>query len=68
MLTISPRWNQATAMAERIRNGEMRKKGFATGLLTHDDQVEEMATAWEEWAKRDDASLGIMHGEIIIQK
>lgn len=55
-------------MAERIRNGEMRKKGFATGLLTHDDQVEEMATAWEEWAKRDDASLGIMHGEIIIQK
>ncbi|KAK7757093.1 hypothetical protein SLS62_000640 [Diatrype stigma] len=58
----------ATAMAERIRNGEMRKKGVELGLITHDDQVEEMATAWEEWAKQDDATLGMLHGEIIIQK
>lgn len=55
-------------MAERIRHGEMRKKGVEIGLITNDDQVEEMASAWQEWAQRDDASLGMMHGEIIIQK
>ncbi|EMR67608.1 putative methylase involved in ubiquinone menaquinone biosynthesis protein [Eutypa lata UCREL1] len=58
----------ATSMAERIRHGEMRKKGVEIGLITNDDQVEEMASAWQEWAQRDDASLGMMHGEIIIQK
>ncbi|RYP46595.1 hypothetical protein DL768_007217 [Monosporascus sp. mg162] len=57
----------ATAMAERIRSGEMRKKAIELGLIT-DSDVEEMAAGWEAWAERDDASLGMMHGEILIQK
>jgi hypothetical protein len=27
-----------------------------------------MAKAWEEWAKRDDASLAMLNGEILVQK
>lgn len=29
---------------------------------------EEMAKAWEVWAKADDGTLAMLHGEIIIQK
>lgn len=58
----------ANAMVERIRHGGMRKKGVEIGLITTDEQVEETAAAWEEWALRDDATLGMMHGEIIIRK
>lgn len=57
----------ATAMTERIRNGEMRKKAVELGVMT-EDEVEGMAAAWQEWAQRDDASLGMMHGEILIHK
>ncbi len=54
-------------MAERALNGEMRRKAVEIGAMT-DDQAEEMAAAWQEWAARDDASMGMMHGEILIQK
>jgi hypothetical protein len=30
--------------------------------------LEIMADAWEEWVGREEASLGMMHGEILIQR
>jgi hypothetical protein len=57
----------AQAMVERVRGGRLREVGLKSGLVTEND-LEEMAKAWEEWAERDDASLAMMHGEILIQR
>jgi hypothetical protein len=57
----------AQAMVERVRGGRLREVGLKSGLVTEHD-LEEMAKAWEEWAERDDASLAMMHGEILIQR
>ena len=54
-------------MAEQVRGGRVRKAGLESGRLT-EDELEEMAKAWEEWQDRDDAILGMMQGEILIQK
>jgi hypothetical protein len=45
----------------------LREKALKFGLGTEND-LEEMAKALEEWAKRDDASLAMLHGEILVQK
>lgn len=45
----------------------MRKKALKFGLIAEDD-FEEMAKAWEEWAQRDDASLAMLQAEILIEK
>ncbi|KAF2105038.1 S-adenosyl-L-methionine-dependent methyltransferase [Rhizodiscina lignyota] len=57
----------AQAMAERVRGGRLREGGLKSGLTTEND-LEEMATDWEKWAQRDDASLAMMQGEVLIQK
>jgi hypothetical protein len=54
-------------MVNFVRGGRIRKAGLESGLAT-EHGLEEMAKAWEEWKKRDDATLGMLHGEIIIQK
>lgn len=54
-------------MVERILSGRIGKAGLESGLTTESD-LEEMAKAWEEWEKRDDANVGMLHGEVIIQK
>jgi hypothetical protein len=45
----------------------LREKALKYGLGT-ENKLEEIAEAWEEWAKRDDASIAMLHGEILIQK
>jgi hypothetical protein len=50
-----------------VRGGRLRDIGVKAGFATEAD-LEEMAKAWEEWAKRDDSSLAMIHGEILIQK
>ena len=45
----------------------MREKALKFGLGAEND-FEGMAVAWEEWAKREDASLAALHGEILAQK
>ncbi|KAF7546298.1 hypothetical protein G7046_g9337 [Stylonectria norvegica] len=55
------------AMAERIRGGNMRFKAVEMGIATEED-IETMAKAWEEWSEIGDASLGIMNGEVIVEK
>ena len=45
----------------------MRQKATKFGLDAEND-FEAMADAWEEWAKREDGSLAMLHGEILVQK
>jgi len=57
----------AQGLCDQLRGGSLREKAEKFGLGTEND-FEEMARAWEEWAKRDDASLAMLHGEILVQK
>ena len=50
-----------------IRSGRLRDAGLKAGLTTEHD-LEGMAKAWEEWAEKDDASIAMLHGEILMQK
>ncbi len=54
-------------MAAQARSGQVREIAIKLGLITESD-LDEMAEAWEEWAKREDSSVAMMHGEILIQK
>lgn len=55
-------------MAKLIRSGgRTRQRALGAGLAT-EDELEEIAKAWEEWAEMGEATLGMMHGEILIQK
>ncbi|KIW33620.1 uncharacterized protein PV07_00456 [Cladophialophora immunda] len=54
-------------LCDQLRGGSMRAKALKFGLGSEDD-FEQMAAAWEEWAKRDDASLAMLNGEILVQK
>lgn len=45
----------------------MREKAKKFGLDVGVD-FEELAKAWEEWEKIEDASLAMLHGEVLIQK
>ncbi|KAK4034484.1 S-adenosyl-L-methionine-dependent methyltransferase [Parachaetomium inaequale] len=58
-------WGEA--MVERLRTGQMREKGIELGLTT-EEGIEEMIKAWEGWIETDDATLGIMNGEVIVKK
>ena len=57
----------AKAMIERVRYGRVGAAVLQARLVRESD-LEEMAKALEEWAERDDATLGMMHGEVLIQK
>jgi len=37
------------------------------GLATR-EELDEMAEAWDQWIKTEDACHGSMHGEVIIRK
>src|ERR1700753_3655476 len=54
-------------LCDQLRGGSLREKALKFGLGTEHD-LEEMAEAWEEWAKRDDAILAMLQGEILVQK
>jgi hypothetical protein len=54
-------------MIELVRSGRLRDISLKSGLAS-EDELEEMAKAWEEWIGTDDASLAMMQGEIIVQK
>ncbi|KAK3679600.1 hypothetical protein LTR37_021371 [Vermiconidia calcicola] len=57
----------AQALMDKVRAGRLREGGLKSGLVTRAD-LDEMARAWEEWAELEDASVAMMHGEIVIQK
>ena len=57
----------ASALAQLLRGGRLREGGLTFRLATEND-LEEMARAWEEWARREDSSLAMLHGEVLVQK
>lgn len=63
MLTILP----GEAMIQRLQTGQMRGKGLELGITTEED-IDKMIKAWGKWIKMDEATLGIMNGEVIIHK
>lgn len=54
-------------MVDVLTKGRLRSIGLSSQLATEDD-LQEMVSAWEEWAKADDAVLGMLQGEILIRK
>lgn len=68
MLTIADLWDSvAQGMVDALSKGRLRGVGLSSRLATEDD-LKEMAAAWEEWAIADGAILGMLHGEILIRK
>lgn len=57
----------AKGLCDTLRGGSLREKALKFSLGT-EGEMEGMAQAWEEWARRDDACLAMLHGEILIQK
>ncbi|KAI1629378.1 S-adenosyl-L-methionine-dependent methyltransferase [Exophiala viscosa] len=57
----------STPSEKKVCWGSLSEKALKFGLGTEDD-FEAMAKAWEEWAERDDASLAMLQGEILVQK
>lgn len=54
-------------MVEGLSKGRLRSVALSSKLATEED-LQEMAAAWEEWANADGAILGMLHGEILIRK
>ena len=54
-------------MAAQVRGGKVGEIAKKTGLASASD-LEEMASAWEVWTTREDSSLAMIHGEIVIEK
>jgi hypothetical protein len=57
----------AKGLIGSLTGGSLREKALKGGLNT-EEELDEMAKAWEEWAGRDDAILAMMNGEILVQK
>lgn len=56
----------ASAMIERFKTGEIRERALRTGLATTGG-MEEMIKGLERWMICEDASMGLVHGEIVIR-
>ncbi len=67
MMVLMAVFSIAQGLCDQLRGGSLREIALKFGL-GNDNDLEEMAKAWEEWAKREDASLAMLHGEILVQK
>lgn len=54
-------------MIQRLVDGPLRAKALELGLATKED-LDGMVKGWEEWMAAEDATLGIMNGEVIVRK
>jgi hypothetical protein len=54
-------------MIKEIQGHRWRNAGIKAGITTEQD-LDEMAKAWDEWSDSDEASLAMMQGEILVQK
>jgi hypothetical protein len=57
----------ADGMVNMIGGGRIRERGLESELVTEND-LEEMARAWGEWVDKEDATLAMIQGEILIQR
>jgi hypothetical protein len=60
-------WYLGEAMIERLRTGQMRTKGIELGITT-EQEIDDMIKAWEKWITTEEATLGIMNGEVVVHK
>lgn len=63
IMTIPP----ARAMVRELETNRWREAGLKAGLATEQD-LDDMASAWNEWAESDRSSWAMIQGEVIIQK
>ena len=54
-------------MEERLRDGEIRKAAVRLGIST-EKELDGIANGWKKWSEMEEASFGMMHGEILIRK
>lgn len=57
----------AGSMVERLRAGPSREQALEYELATV-SSISQMIEAWGTWAATEDATLGIMNGEVIVHK
>ncbi|KUJ16688.1 S-adenosyl-L-methionine-dependent methyltransferase [Mollisia scopiformis] len=57
----------AQGIIKMVGAGRVHDLALKMGLATEDELVG-MGKAWQEWQETDDATLGMLHGEILIQK
>jgi hypothetical protein len=53
-------------MEERLLDGEIRKEAVRLGIST-EKELDGIANGWMRWSDMEDASFGMMHGEILIR-
>jgi hypothetical protein len=56
-----------TSFRDRILSGEMRKKILELGIAT-EAEMDEMGAEWQRWMDTEDATCGMIHGQIIVRK
>lgn len=54
-------------MRERLIGGHTRRKSLELGIST-ESELDEMAQAWQDWAGTDDATFGLVNGQVLIEK
>lgn len=52
---------------DRILGGEMRKKALELGIAS-EAEMDEMGAEWQRWMDAEDATCGMIHGQIIVRK
>ncbi|RTE80412.1 hypothetical protein BHE90_005114 [Fusarium euwallaceae] len=57
----------AESMRERLIGGHTRRKSLELGIAT-ESELDEMAQAWQDWADTDDATFGLVNGQVLIEK
>ncbi|KAL1858096.1 putative secondary metabolism biosynthetic enzyme [Diaporthe australafricana] len=57
----------ARAMIHELQTNRWREAGLKAGIATEQD-LDEMAIAWNEWAESDRSTLAMIQGQVIIQK
>ncbi|KAK0386390.1 hypothetical protein NLU13_6227 [Sarocladium strictum] len=55
----------ASAMIARFKGGEIRERAVRTGLAS-EEEMEAMVRGLERWIDSEDASMGLLHGELLI--
>lgn len=53
--------------ADRLTKSSLAHRALASGVATEED-LEEAADAWRQWAADDDAWFAVVHGEVLAQR
>lgn len=66
-LTRADLWITGAPFRDRILSGEIRKQALELGLAT-EAEMDEMGAEWQRWIETEDATCGMIHGQIIVRK